>query len=171
MGYPFPNTPDQTGDNETIAPYSNSRSLLGSERGSNKAKRLETDIDNNLYVVLGAAGASQDVNVVSLKGIIPLATGAVPGVTDNTLTTLATYTPSATKMVTRISVSGTVYAKYQLFLNTTLIETQRTGPGRNLTFLFDPLPLGMSSSDILDVKVTHYNIGASEDFEATVYGG
>jgi hypothetical protein len=171
MGYPFPINPDQTGDNEAIAPTTNSRSLLAGERGTNSTKRLETDADNNLYVVLGAGGANQNVNVVSLKSISPLATGAVVGTLDNVLTTLTTYSPVASKIVTRISVSGTMYAKYQLFLNTVLIETQRTGPERNLTIVFDPFPLALNASDVLDVKVTHYNVGETSDFEATVYGG
>jgi hypothetical protein len=171
MGLPFPNTPEQGGDNEAVAPYSNSRSILGSERGSNKAKRLETDTNNNLYVVLGAGGASQNVNVISLKAIDPLSTGTATGILASTLTTLTTYSPVTNKVITRIAVSGTRYAKYQLFLNTALIETQRTGPDRNLAFIFEPFPLALNATDILDVKVTHYNTGETADFEATVYGG
>lgn len=171
MGYPFPKTPDQAGDDEALAPQTNSRSLLAAERGTNKSIRLETDTNRNLYVVLGAGGAAQNVNVLSLPGIAPLATGAVSGVLASTLTTITTYTPVTNKVITRIVVSGTRYAKYQLFLNTVLIETQRTGPDRNLAFIFEPFPLALNALDILDVKVTHYNTAETADFEATVYGG
>ena len=67
-------------------------------------------------------------------------------------------------------MSGTVYGKFQLFLNTVLIETRRGGPDRTLIFEFNN-PLLLNSGDILDVKVTHYTIGQTAEFESTVYGG
>lgn len=72
--------------------------------------------------------------------------------------------------VSKISASGTAYAKFQLFLNASLIDTKRSGPERSVDFDFD-IPLALAASDILDVKVTHYYAGLTEDFEATVYGG
>lgn len=87
----------------------------------------------------------------------------------STTTTIVTYTAASITRLTRISVSGTVYAKFQLFLNTSLIETKRTSPERSVDFSFD-LPLAMGIGDILDVKVTHYNLTLLENFDSTIYG-
>lgn len=105
-----------------------------------------------------------------LSGVSPLATGAVTGVANSVLTTIVTYTAATPKTISRISSSGTLYAKFQLFFNTLLIETYRSGPERTIQFLF-PSPLSMEAGDILDVKVTHYYTPETGDFEATVYGG
>jgi len=99
-----------------------------------------------------------------------IAGGAVAGVMANTPTTIVTFTASVKTLLSLISVSGTVYAKFQLFKNATLIETRRGGPERTLTFEFSK-PLRILTGDILDVKVTHYQTGESAEFESTVYGG
>lgn len=98
-----------------------------------------------------------------------LAGGSVTGVSDTVLTTICTYTAAQDRYVSHISVSGTVYAKYQIYLNMNLLETRRGGPDRTLVFEWNK-PLHLNSGDILDVKVTHFVTGASEEFEATVYG-
>lgn len=98
-----------------------------------------------------------------------LAGGSVTGVLDNVLTTILTHTALAKTLVSHISCTGTVYAKFQLFKNAVLIETRRGGPDRTLVFEFNK-PLKLESGDILDVKATHYVVGASEEFEATLYG-
>lgn len=145
---------------------------------------LRVDADENLKVTIAGSGGvtigtvNQGTSPWIVSGSIittpvnvsPLVVGAVTGVTDGTLTTIVTYTAPATMRVSRISVSGTLYAKYQLFFNTVLIETQRSGPERSLNFDFN-LPLAMVASDILDVKVTHYQIANLGDFESTIYGG
>lgn len=99
-----------------------------------------------------------------------LAGNEVTGVPANTQTTIVTYTASGKKLVSHITVSGTVYAKYQLYKNTTLIETRRGGPDRTLVFDFFR-PLRLNDTDVLDVKVTHSQTSESADFESTVYGG
>jgi hypothetical protein len=82
---------------------------------------------------------------------------------------VATFTAGADTKLTRVSVSGTDYAKFQLYKNTVLIETKRSGPERSLDFVFS-VPLNLLSGDILDVKVTHYAPGVLADFESTIYG-
>lgn len=124
----------------------------------------------------GGGGSGGNVNVVtdaSAAGleVRGLAGGSVTGVTDSTLTTIVTFTASAPKtLISVISVSGTVYAKFSLYLNAVLLETKRGGPDRTMTFAF-PHPLKLIATDILDVKVEHFNIGQVADFESTVYGG
>lgn len=110
----------------------------------------------------------QPVQVVAATSA-PLALGAAVNVPANTLTTIVTYTPSADKAITRVSVSGTAYGKVELFLNAGLIETRRMGPDRNVTIDFVN-PLSLTTGSPLDVKVTHYITGELNDFSATVYG-
>lgn len=166
MGYTYPKYPTDTagGDEVTHAPTKGDRSLLGAERGTDKARRLETDANNNLYVSVAASPATSPASVSAL------ANGAVAGITDSTLTTIVTFSAASDTKITRIGCSGTCYAKYQLFLNTTLVETKRSGPERSIDFLFDR-PWAMVTGDILDVKVTHFVTGSTDDFEATIYGG
>lgn len=98
-----------------------------------------------------------------------LAVDAETNVPDNSQTTIVTYTVIADTRLSKIVVSGTDYAKFELFKNAVLVETRRTGPERNLDFNFDN-PLMLSTGDVLDVKVTHYNTGVLANFESTVYG-
>lgn len=164
MGLPWPNYPDHiAGDEQTESPTKHHQSLLGGERGTNLARRLETDSSRNLFVHIAAS------DVAAFGRVSALAGGAIAGVTDGTLSTILTYTASAETRLTRISVSGTVYAKYQIFLNTVLIETKRSGPDRSMDFTFT-IPLGLDAGNILDVKVTHYGAGVVADYEATIYG-
>jgi hypothetical protein len=165
MASNWPVFPTETsgGDDPTHSPQKTQNSLLGAERGAQRTKRLETDSDNNLYVHVAADDIAAGLPVSAL------ANGSITSVSDSTLTTIVTYTTTAPTKVTRISCSGTIYAKFQLFLNTTLIETRRSGPDRTLDFNFED-PWSLATSDIVDVKVTHYQTGVSADFESTLYG-
>lgn len=164
MGDTWPNYPGdvQGGDEPTHSPTKSQNSLLGAERGTQQTRRLETDPDSNLYVRIAADDSSPATSSA-------LAGDSVVGVPDNTLSTILTHTAATDSRVTRIGVSGTDYAKFQLFHNTVLIETKRSGPDRSLDFAF-ALPLGLDAGDVLDVKVTHYATGVLADFEATIYG-
>lgn len=167
MGYTWPNFPldVQGGDEVTFAPTKNDRSLLGAERGTQFTRRLETDISRNLFVNIAAV----DANIFVPSSVSALAGGSVTNIPDNTLTTILTYTAVVTTRLTRIGVSGTDYAKFQIFLNTVLIETKRSGPDRSLDFIFTS-PFGLVIGDVLDVKVTHYAPSVLADFETTIYG-
>lgn len=167
MGEPFPKYPEDVlnGDEPTYAPTKSDHSLLAAERGTQHTKRLETDSDNNLFVNVAA-----DTGSLSSTGVSALAVGGLTAVPASTTTTIVTYAAASTTRLTKISVSGTVYAKFQLFLNTVLIDTKRSGPERSLDFSFD-IPLAIGVGDIIDVKVTHYNTALLEDFNSTIYGG
>lgn len=163
MGIPFPNTPAQGGDDEALAPRTNSRSLLGTQRGTDETRRLELDANRNLYAHIGA----DDTAIPN--AVNALAYNAITNVTDNTLVTIVTYTATVARKITRISCSGTDYAKFQLVLNTTTIETKRSGPDRSAEFVFIS-PLSLQIGDILDIKVVHYNTSVLTNFEASIYG-
>lgn len=150
------------GDDPTYSPQKTQNSLLGAERDSQNTRRLETDADRNLYVRMAADDTS--------LAVTSLAVDAQTNVPDNTLTTVVTYTAAAPKRVSQITFGGSAYAKFQLFLNTVLIDTYRTGPERIGRFVFEA-PYALSIGDVVDLKVTHYVTGAAEDFEAAIYGG
>jgi hypothetical protein len=153
------------GDEPSFSPNKTQNSLLATQRGSDWTRRLETDIDNNLYVNIGAASAGTLIP----SAVSPLAIGAANGTPVSTLTTIVTFTAAVASRLTQISVSGTDYAKFLLFKNTNLIDTRRTGPDRNLDFMFNS-PLSLAVGDIIDVKVIHYVTGTLADFESTIYG-
>jgi len=163
VGLPFPTTPPADSDDPTVSYRTSDRSILGADSAGN-ARRLLTDSDRNLLVHV-----AQDDSAEGLE-VTPLVTGAATSVPAATPTTLATYTAASATKVSRVSCSGTVYAKFQLYLNTVLIETRRTGPDRTIDFPFEA-PLSLAVSDILDVKVTHYQTSLMENFETTIYGG
>ena len=97
--------------------------------------------------------------------------GSAAGVAASTKTTIlsAAYSPSFNN-IALVSCSGDDYAKFFLTVNTVDIDIRRTGPDRNLQFDFKSNPVGLSSGDIVDIKVEHYNAGDSLNFEATIYG-
>jgi hypothetical protein len=117
----------------------------------------------------GDVRITADASAAGLE-VDAIAGNQVSGVNANVPTTIVTYTASSKKLLSHISVSGTVYAKFQLYKNTSLIETRRGGPDRTLVFEF-LRPLKLLATDIIDVKVTHYQTGVSAEFESTVYGG
>jgi hypothetical protein len=155
-----PKLPEINGDDSLQSPNQNTESLLGSRRGTDETKRIETDDDGNTYVHVAKDTSSAGVGAGVLNN------GAVANVVATTLTTIVTYTAPAAKGVTRVSCSGTNYAKFSLVLNTTTIEYKRSGPDRNVEFG----AFALSSGDVLDVKVEHYVTGDTADFEATIWG-
>lgn len=130
------------------------------------------DVTKTYSVTVNPDGS---INVNSIPGSsVPgqsnaLVVGGITGIPASALSTIATFTAVTISYLTKVSVSGTVYAKFQLFKNTTLIDTKRSGPERSMDFLFTS-PLKMAIGDILDVKVTHFVTGDLSDFEATIYG-
>lgn len=166
MGLHFPDYPGDVtdGDEQSHSPHKTTSSLLGTERGTDYTRRLETDANRNLYVNVAASPATAP------QAVSAAANGAVTGIPTTTLTTIVTFSAASDTKITRIGCSGTCYAKYQLFLNTVLVETKRSGPERSIDFLFNR-PWAMVTGDVLDVKVTHYVTGGLEDFESTIYGG
>lgn len=106
---------------------------------------------------------------VTPQKVTPLAGNSITAVPNNVLSTIVTYTAPSNQSISSITVSGSAYGKYQLFYNTTLIETRRGGPDRTLVFEFNS-PLTINSGDILDVKVTHFDTTSTADFESTIYG-
>jgi hypothetical protein len=166
MALEFPKWPTDVsnGDERTYSPHKSTDSLLAAERGTDSTRRLETDANRNLYVNLAASG------VLPPSSVAALAVGGITSIPASTQVTIVTFTAATDVKLSKISVSGTDYAKFQLYKNMGLIETKRSSPERSLDFEF-AIPLNLVSGDIIDVKVTHYATGVLADFESTVYGG
>ena len=79
---------------------------------------------------------------------------SVPAATKTTILS-ATYSASFNN-IALISCSGQDYAKFYLTLNTADIDIRRSGPQRNLQFDFKSNPVGLSTGDVIDVKVEHF---------------
>ncbi len=57
MGDRRPITPDLNGDESVLEPRFSNPSLLGAQRGTDEARRLETDASNNLFCQRGGGFA------------------------------------------------------------------------------------------------------------------
>ena len=98
--------------------------------------------------------------------------GSVTNVAAATKTTIVTqaYVAGTFENLTIVAVSGEDYAKYFVTVNAVDIDIRRSGPDRNLTFMYTGAPYQLSPGDVVDVKVEHFNTGDLVDFDATIYG-
>jgi hypothetical protein len=107
-------------------------------------------------------------------GLLPvniLKFGSITGVSVTTETTIFTHTFTGDQTVGDIVVSGTDYARFNVYINTVLQFVIRSGPARQANLFFQR-PLNFTTSDVLDVKVIFYDSAADgdADFEATLLG-
>lgn len=154
-----PKETDQDGDAPIESPQTSHKTQLGTERGTDQARRLETDSKRNLYVTQGSA-----TGIVSA-----LSQGSVSSVPSGTLTVIASFTATGALAITKISCSGSDYGQFRLILDSIVIDIRRTGPSRNTDFLFDH-PLQVADTQTIEVKVIHQDGSVSPDFDATIYG-
>jgi len=98
-----------------------------------------------------------------------LALGAITGIANTLETTILSYTALGDETVGDIVMGGTSYARYNIYLNTALVFVLRSGPTRQCNLALQR-PLQLAAGDIIDVKVIHYNLTWTDDFEATILG-
>lgn len=111
---------------------------------------------------------SGDISVTQEPEVV-LAEGTDTSVAADVLTTIVSFTMTAAdKNVTRISASGELYGKYDVLKNNTQFETKRSGPQRNVEFIFQNF--AFVAGDVIDVKYTHSYNGKTPEANATVYG-
>lgn len=96
MGQQRPDNIDVTGDESVLSPRHLVSSLLASERGTNKTRRLETDASGNLYV-------AATVNVAADGAIVDGANSAIRG----TVLDTPTASPVGTDNPQLVSLNGT----------------------------------------------------------------
>lgn len=97
-----------------------------------------------------------------------LAYTSITGVLDNILTTITSYTASEDTAISLIAMSGTTNSQVQLHLNGSPILVKRGGYNIDVSLLPGFL---LNAGDILEVKVLHYIIGETGDFNASIFGG
>jgi hypothetical protein len=115
--------------------------------------------------ITGLVNVSGDVSLSRLD-IIEYA--EVTSIADGTLTTILTHTAAAEENISLIACSGCDYAKFQIFIDTVLKGTKRSGPSSNVEWNY-PFPLALDSGQVLDVKVTHFDSLNTHNFEAGLY--
>ena len=98
----------------------------------------------------------------------PVHVGEVASVSDNTLTTVTTMPANGIKYITKILCSGHVSGKWDIYISNVRKATMRT-IDRNVWFDFN-LPLKILATEVVDIKVTHYDTGNLADFQATIFG-
>ena len=92
----------------------------------------------------------------------------VSTISDGSLTTILTHTAVAEENIIYIGCSGCDYAKFQIFIDTVLKGTLRSGPSSNAVWSFS-FPLALNDTQVLDIKVTHFDTLNTHDFEAALY--
>lgn len=117
-------------------------------------------IRDNVFVTPVSAGISP---------VVVLEFSAITGVANNIETTIATYALIGDETIGNIVCGGTSYARYNIYINTILQFVVRSGPMRQANLDLNR-PLQLSTGDVIDVKVIHYNTDATDDFEATILG-
>jgi len=98
----------------------------------------------------------------------PLYIGRVEDVPSNTLTTIVTAAADVVKYLTKITCSGEENARWELYINSVLIETKRT-TDRNVEFEWN-IPLKILDTEGITVKAIHYGPGTNATLNATVFG-
>jgi hypothetical protein len=105
-------------------------------------------------------------------GMLPtsiLVFSPITGVANSIETTILSYTCLGDETIGDIVLSGTDYARFNVYLNTSLSFVVRSGPSRQANLQLQR-PWQLQTGDVIDIKVIHYNTAATADFEATLMG-
>jgi len=94
---------------------------------------------------------------------------AITGVPNSIETTILTYAPIGYETIGDIIIGGSDYGRFNIYINTVLRFVLRTGPQR-YGGLSLQRPMEFTLGDIIDVKVIHYNMSYTADFETTITG-
>lgn len=70
--------------------------------------------------------------------------------------------------VSEIICSGSAYAEFMLYFNGLQIATKRSGPDRNVEFIFR-VPLFVRDGELLEIKATHYRSDQLAKFECGMF--
>ena len=112
--------------------------------------------------VTGDLSVTQEPEVV-------LAEGTDANVVEDVATTIVSFLMTASdKNITRISASAELYGKFDVLKNSVQIETKRSGPERNVEFIFQNF--AFVAGDTIDVDYTHSYAAKTPEANASVYG-
>jgi hypothetical protein len=122
---------------------------------------------------VGVTLINQAFNIAASSPVTVLARAtatSVPISTQTTVVTLAAPTDvTENHYITQINCSGQVYGKFEVFFNSTLRFTGRGGMDSNVPFPFT-FPVQVPLTEAVEVKVTHFQVGETPDFEVTIVG-
>ena len=120
----------------------------------------------------GAAVWSQVSNggVPAVATAVILSNGSATAVTDNTQTTVDTYTTTNAESITKIFVSGDANATWTVEIGGTERFEWRAADGNKTRDIDFPTPLTVAASTTIDIKVEHFFTGETADFKATIVG-
>lgn len=128
-------------------------------------------------VAIGQAKAnitgSINASAINTSNNFVQAFGTASAVAVSTETTVVSYSTSATKAtwITQIFCSGQENSKWRIFEASTAKIVQRIGAGQ-INVLFDFVtPFKVPAGPVtIDVKVEHFIVGETPDFEVTIMG-
>lgn len=166
MGIPFPNTPPQDGDDESISPRSNARSLLATDQFGN-TRRILVDTDRAVYVDIlhdssGGTGFANTINSYS-ETLVPF----------NLETTVLTYTVPLGQTLHITEVIGWGDTDGEFFVR---VNTIQKGGGRttaatpNFIGDYSSAPIIANAGDMVTITAHHYNPSA-ETMKVNLLGG
>lgn len=105
----------------------------------------------------------------SLEKATPLGYYEVENVPSSVLTRVLYIGELKTScFISQIVCSGSIYAKFSVFLNEEKIGTKRSGPERNCEFNFK-IPIFCKNGSNLEIKAIHYKADQLADFECGVF--
>lgn len=164
MGWKFPITPPQDGDDESQAPGTSSRSILGTDPITGGTRRIMVGSDGLLQV-----NVVKDESSAGFEAEV-LANGSTGPIADGVLTNIVTHVAPADQKISKVSCSGDGPADFTIVHNVTQIDIKRSSTGDlDKEFNFDD-PFPISSGDTITIKVYHHATGKNKTFDATIYG-
>ena len=114
--------------------------------------------------------SSNPVNVV-LPSSVVLSNGVASAVTDNTQTTVDTYTASgANYSITKILVTGNANSEWSIEIDSVEKMSFRIADGNKTRDIDFPGSYLLLSGSTIDIKVTHFFTGETADFKASILG-
>lgn len=163
MGLLYPKNPPgpgaRDGDEVTTAPTKNDRTLLVSERGTDDARRLETDASRNLYVNVAADGRKETL----------LYSASIGPIADSTPTAFVAYTAPSTIKVYEVLISGAVATDFDLRHNGSSIGKKFTNLEMQVVYKFNQ-GFELAITDTLDAVVEHCLTGKTKSYDIYIYG-
>jgi len=161
VGQNWPRYPSDVndGDEPSHSPNKSHKSLLGTERGTDYTRRLETDSNNNLFVNVAADNRKDTL----------LYTNSLSSIAADTPTTFTAYNaPSAVKIY-KVLISGSAYTDFDLRHNGSVIGRKLTNLEMQVEFIFDQ-GYEIATADTIDAIVEHCVTGKTKNFNIYIYG-
>jgi len=139
---------------------------------------VDTNTNTPYMNVDNTAGAAVWIDLTSGGGGTPLtqvstvlSNATASAVTDNTQTTVDTYTASGSDVsITKILVTGTANSEWIIEVDSTEKMAFRIADGNKTRDIEFSTPLSLADGSTIDIKVEHFFSGETADFKASILG-